>query len=231
MKRQNGGMASERRTTERQTTTPWLFCELFCWVIRNTEEFQKRQLLGRFVSLFVGSFGTLNNSRNATYLPHLLSTAETVPIWTIYSTHRTPDAWRWQSTYVWNSMAGWPQNDRTKNELRKNDRLNPCKMAGIATYLPHFSFRQRNIGLYSYVGVVRYAHHTYSKQFLSTISKKMLISTSALGIESRLQNGGNRYLPTTFVIDSGIGTYGRFFMVHGRQRWRYRTMTTTSFNY
>ena len=147
MKRQNGGMASERRTTERQTTTPWLFCELFCWVIRNTEEFQKRQLLGRFVSLFVGSFGTLNNSRNATYLPHLLSTAETVPIWTIYSTHRTPDAWRWQSTYVWNSMAGWPQNDRTTERT------------------------------------------TTERQ------------------TQRLQNGGNRYLPTTFIIDSGIGTY------------------------
>ncbi len=23
----------------------------------------------------------------------------------------------------------------------------------------------------------------------------------------RLQNGGNRYIPTTFIIDSGIGTY------------------------
>ena len=39
-----------------------------------------------------------------------------------------------------------------------------------------------------------------------------------------MQNGGNRYLPTRFVIDSGIGTYGRFFMVHGH---RTTTRTTT----
>jgi len=134
----------------------WSFCELFCWVIRNTEEFQKRYLrttfvidsgigtyptdrqtdrtterrylperstylphlidsgigakwreslptyhicyrqrnrylperfmvhgrqlfCGRFVSFFVGSFGTQKNSRNTTYEPHLLYTAESVP--------------------------------------------------------------------------------------------------------------------------------------------------------
>ncbi len=147
--------------SSRQNVNPWFifkqsyirtirrllghFLSLFCWVIGNTEEFQKHYLLstyhitlpsttcvhtghirtiwqlhGHFASFFVGSFGTQKNSRNATYLPHYATT---------YHMMKRQNG----------GMVSERQNDRT-NYLQKNNRVDACTMAGIATYLPHLLY-------------------------------------------------------------------------------------------
>ena len=110
-----------------------------------------------------------------------------------------------QSTYVWNSMARWPQNDRTKEQTTK-ERHTQCLQNGGDRYLPTPFLLYSGIGTYRTI----YGTRTTTTKNDRTIERQ----TDANDRTTERQNDrtakwreAGLYLPTTF-------------MVHGRRRRR-----------